>query len=288
MFLQDRFDRGLQFSTIKSYISALGHFLPLFDGLSLGKHRLVSMFLKGVKRLRPPTRVVVPPWDLSIVLNYLSKPPFEPLASADFKHCLLKTVFLIAVASVARSSELAALDCRPPFTMVRRQYASLKHNEVFRPKVPTPQNVNRTINLQALPDSPSCPVRALNYYLQAAEQVRVRDCFQLFVSFASGNRAGRKVLPSTISGWLVTVIRDAYEDAGLPPPQVSGHTTRKMGTSRAWAAGASCEEICRAATWSSSLTFAQHYKLDVLPASSFSISSLALGEHDISSSSESD
>ena len=265
-------------------MSALSNFLPDFDGVSLGRHRLISIFLRGVKRRRPPVRCVVLQWDLNLVLKFLDKPPFEPLHQASFKHCCLKTVFLVAVASAARTSELAALDCRSPFTVIRTGFASLKHNEVFLPKVPTQENIDRSINLHALPGSFSCPVRALNCYVQRSAQLRRPDSTQLFVSFAKG-REGVKVRPSTISGWLVSVIKLAYEDAKLPLPQVTGHTTRKMATSRAWAAGASCEQICRAATWSSGLTFSQFYKLDVLPASQSSISTRVLSrEHEISSS----
>lgn len=275
-FLQDRLDSGLQYSTIKSYVSSLGHFLPFYDGVSIGKVRAVVTLLKGVKRLRPPQRIIVPQWDLDLVLEYLNKAPFEPLESASFKHCLLKTVFLVAVASAARASELAALDCRAPFTVVKTGYASLCHNEVFVPKVASPQNVNRNIYLESLFPSRSCPVRALSQYVNLSSRFRVKGCTQLFVSFALGGRKGRGVVPSTISGWLVSVIKEAYLVAGLPAPSVTGHTTRKMGTSRAWLKGASVEAICRAATWSSHTTFAKHYKLDVLPSAAHSISRLVL------------
>jgi integrase len=265
---------GRAANTIKSYISALGKYLPLFDGVQLGQHRLVAMFLAGCKNLRRPPRHTVPSWDLDLVLKYLAKAPFEPMSRASLQDWTFKTVLLIALASAARVSELAALDCNPPYTMVRQGFASLKHCEEFVPKVPSSANVERTINLKAL-DSVLCPVRALRHYLQISKAVRSPGTSQLFVTVATG-RQGKPVQPSTISGWLVRVIRGAYLDAGKPLPVVKAHSTRKMATSKAWVSGASCEEICAAATWSSGLTFAQFYKLDMPPPHLSSISSRVL------------
>ena len=58
---------------------------------------------------RPRVTPVLPQWDLGIVLEALSKPPYEPLREASFKHLTLKTVFLLAMASAGRCSELHAL-----------------------------------------------------------------------------------------------------------------------------------------------------------------------------------
>ena len=58
---------------------------------------------------RPRVTPVLPQWDLGIVLEALSKPPYEPLREASFKHLTLKTVFLLVMASAGRLSELHAL-----------------------------------------------------------------------------------------------------------------------------------------------------------------------------------
>ena len=55
---------------------------------------------------RPRFTPVLPQWDLGIVLEALSKPPYEPLREGSLKHLTLKTVFLLAVASGRRRSEL--------------------------------------------------------------------------------------------------------------------------------------------------------------------------------------
>ena len=58
---------------------------------------------------RPRMTLVLPQWDLGIVLEALSKPPYELLQEASLKHFALKTVFLLAMASAGRCTELQAL-----------------------------------------------------------------------------------------------------------------------------------------------------------------------------------
>ncbi len=47
----------------------------------LGRHRMVSAFMRGVRRLRPTRPMAVHSWDLSVVLEGLVTAPFEPLES---------------------------------------------------------------------------------------------------------------------------------------------------------------------------------------------------------------
>ena len=58
---------------------------------------------------RPRLTPVLPQWDLVIVLEAVSKPSYEPLREATLKHLTFKTVFLLAMASAGRRSELQAL-----------------------------------------------------------------------------------------------------------------------------------------------------------------------------------
>ena len=58
---------------------------------------------------RPRVTQVLPQLDLGIVLEALSKSPYEPLHEASLKHLTLKTVFLLEMASAGRRNELQAL-----------------------------------------------------------------------------------------------------------------------------------------------------------------------------------
>ena len=54
-------------------------------------HRLLSSF----HRDRPKSSRNLPKWNLSVVLNELTKAPFEPMKDTDLKHLTLKTAFIL-------------------------------------------------------------------------------------------------------------------------------------------------------------------------------------------------
>ncbi len=65
----------------------------LIDGVSVGKHPLVARFIRGAKRLRPPTRATVPSWDLAIVLEGLVMTPFRTTRVSAYQVSDSKDVF---------------------------------------------------------------------------------------------------------------------------------------------------------------------------------------------------
>ncbi|KAL0162259.1 hypothetical protein M9458_041655, partial [Cirrhinus mrigala] len=89
-FLQAWFATGLTYSTLKVYVAAIAAFQSPLGGQSVGKHPLVTRFLRGALRLRPPVRSPVPTWDLAVVLKALCKPPFEPLEEVSDRTLTLK------------------------------------------------------------------------------------------------------------------------------------------------------------------------------------------------------
>ena len=94
-------------STIDGYRTAIvdtlgpaGHHIAQSSDL----HRLLSSF----NRDHPKSSRNLPKWDLSVVLNELTKAPFEPMKDTDLKHLTLKTAFLLALASGKRHSKIHA------------------------------------------------------------------------------------------------------------------------------------------------------------------------------------
>ena len=68
---------------------------------------------------------LTPQCDHGIVLDALRKPPYEPLREATLKHLTLKTVFLLAMASAGRRSELQALVFDPQYTQFKPKGAGV-------------------------------------------------------------------------------------------------------------------------------------------------------------------
>ena len=94
-------------STIDGYRTAIvdtlgpaGHHIAQSSDL----HRLLSSF----HRDRPKSSRNLPKWNLSVVLNELTKTPFESMKDTDLKHLTLKTAFLLALASGKCHNEIHA------------------------------------------------------------------------------------------------------------------------------------------------------------------------------------
>ncbi len=112
-FLQDRFASGLSSSTLNVYMAAIAaHHAPVGEQ-SLGRNPLVTRFLQGNRRLRPPVRPRMPTWDLAVVLEALSKAPFEPLEEVPLRFLTVKTVFLLTIFFLKRVGDLQALSVAP-------------------------------------------------------------------------------------------------------------------------------------------------------------------------------
>ncbi len=107
-FLQERLTVGVAATTLRVYVAAIAAQREL-DEIPLGRHRrMVSAFMRGVRRLRPVRPTAVPSWDLSVVLEGLVTAPFEPLESVSEQILTLKDSLLLALTSLKRVGDLQA------------------------------------------------------------------------------------------------------------------------------------------------------------------------------------
>ncbi len=106
-FLQERLTAGAAATTHRVYVAAIAARRELNE-IPLGRHLMVSAFMRGVRRLRPVRPTAVPSWDLSVVLEGLVTAPFKPLESALDRILTLKVVLLLALTSLKRVGDLQA------------------------------------------------------------------------------------------------------------------------------------------------------------------------------------
>ncbi len=78
------------------------------EGKSVGKHDWVIRFLRGARRLNPPRPPSIPSWDMSLVLRATQQGPFELLQTVEPKFLSMKTLLLLALASIKRVGDLHA------------------------------------------------------------------------------------------------------------------------------------------------------------------------------------
>lgn len=182
-FLEDGFQKGLQPATLKRQVAALDsiYSLKIHTFPSLSRHPIVQKFLRGATLLRPVTFHRFPTWHLNTVLRALTGPPFEPMGQVDLKWVWMKLIFLVAIMSARRVSELSALSCRDDLCIFHRDKVVLGMDPTFKPKVASPLHLGLEINLPSFCPHPTHPQerkwhmldvrRALKFFLQRTEQL---------------------------------------------------------------------------------------------------------------------
>ena len=100
-------EKLLQPSTIDGYRTAIANKVGN-NQINISKDENLTRLLDSFHRDKPKGRRGVPTWNLSLVLHQLTKAPFEPLRKASLKHLTFKTVFLLALGSGKRRSEILA------------------------------------------------------------------------------------------------------------------------------------------------------------------------------------
>ena len=120
----------------------------------------------------------MPSWNLSLVLHQLTKAPFEPMKGSFLKHLTFKTVFLLALGSGKRRSEIHAWQNRIG------QRCPCIHHPAFFPRISWPKRVQTlwpqwlyqpwppTLDRSLKSDRSLFPVRALRYYLDRTSDIR--------------------------------------------------------------------------------------------------------------------
>jgi hypothetical protein len=256
-------------NTLKGYVSAIAARHAPVDGAMLSLHPLVSQWTKGLLKFKGVPRVLVPSWNLEIVLHALKAAPFEPLERASNKFLTLKTVFLVAITSARRASELHALRRGADHVHMNATNVTLWPDVAFMPKVNSTFHATQPLVLPALHDEPDkqlrllCVRRMLKTYLTRSALYRADGAEQLFVAYGA-KKLGQPISKRRLSAWLVETVAIAYQVQGLPVPMgVKGHQTRKLATSIADMAGVDPQDICNAATWASGSTFVKAYRLNV-------------------------
>ena len=268
-------EKNLQPSTIDGYRSAIADKLGN-TSVNVGKDENLTRLLDSFHRDRPKGRRGVPAWNLSLVLHQLTKAPFEPLRKASLKHLTFKTVFLLALASGKRRSEIHAwlnknirhqadwskVSLYPSPSFLAKNHLAKEGPECVAPVV-IPA-LAPALDKSLKEDRSLCPVRALRYYLDKTQDLRTGKEL-VFVSFKQGFNKG--ISPATISSWIkqtVVLCYDLSDQDSLTLHQVKAHDVRAFAASKAFQGGISLDQILAACHWKSHNTFTQFYLKDVV------------------------
>ena len=272
-------DKKLQPSTIDGYRSAIADKLGNTT-VNISKDDNLTRLLESFHRDRPRGRRGIPSWNLSLVLHQLTRAPFEPLREASLKHLTFKTVFLLALGSGKRRSEIHAWQHKnirhqsdwskvslfpSPSFLSKNQLAKEGPESVAPVVIPA---LAPTLDKYLKSDRSLCPVRALRYYLDRTSDLRQHKEL-VFVSFKKG--FDKDISPATISSWIKQTVILCYELSDHQAHtlhQVKAHDVRAFAASKAFQSGVSLEQILAACHWKSHNTFTQFYLKDVAWADS--------------------
>ena len=272
-------DKKLQPSTIDGYRSAIADKLGPTT-VNISKDDNLTRLLESFHRDRPKGWRGIPSWNLSLVLHQLTKAPFEPLREASLKHLTFKTVFLLALGSGKRRSEIHAWQHKnirhqsdwskvslfpSPSFLSKNQLAKEGPESVAPVVIPA---LAPTLDKSLKSDRSLCPVRALRYYLDRTSDLR-QSKELVFVSFKKG--FDKDISPATISSWIKQTVILCYELSDQQAHtlhQVKAHDVRAFAASKAFQSGISLEQILAACHWKSHNTFTQFYLKDVAWADS--------------------
>ena len=263
-------DRKLQPSTIDGYRSAIADKLGN-SNLNISKDENLTRLLDSFHRDRPKGRRCIPSWNLSLVLHQLTKAPFEPIKEASLKHLTFKTVFLLALGSGKRRSEIHAWQNRnirhqsdwskvsqypSPSFLSKYQLAKEGPDSVAPVVIPAlAPSLDRSLKF----DRSLCWVRALRYYLDRTSNLR-QNKELVFVSFKKG--FDKDISPATISSWIKQTVILSYELSDQEAHtlhQVKAHDVRAFAASKAFQSGVSLEQFLSACHRKSHNTFTQFY-----------------------------
>ena len=242
-YLAHLFEKGLAYSTINTYRSALSQTLPSIEGFNIGSHPLVTRLMKGVFNKRRPTQTLVPKWSVERVLEMLRL--WHPPEELDLDKLTRKTVMLLALATARRCSSLAILSTKQGYFVIGEE------NMSFQPlgleKQSRPDHVSPPIEVRAFEDQRVDPVKYTKAYIERTQDLRQTQ--QLLLSLRPPHKAASKAV---IARWLEQVIAESGQKG-------TGGSVRSAATSKAISAGISTEMVLKAGDWSRESTFRRFY-----------------------------
>ena len=261
--------------TIAGVKSCLSQAFNLCGVLDITNDIHLAALLRNFTIECPAERFDTPKWNLALVLNMLLSEPFEPIYSIDLKHLTYKTVFLVALASAARTSELHSVTAaglshsvgwskvwlRPSLSFLAKNQSSRDIDQRRKFIIPSLQDFTGP----DLPERKLCPIRALRMYLAKTEKRRSKQKQKaLFISI-NPNRS-KDISKSAIAMWLRNTIKLAHSNCSDHQAQLVSarpHEIRAVASSVAFDRSLALSQIMQTCTWKSNNCFTSFYLCDM-------------------------
>ena len=236
--------KGLSSKTVLSYRGALA--LPLRVGFNISTTDKEFNLLSRSQFLeKPAPGKKIPSWSLNHALEFFNAPRFN-VKRCSLRDLFLKTLFLTAVASGNRCSELAA--CAREGINIKPNKVTIPVKQNFLFKNQTASHTPNAISYPALPNHSLCPVASLATYLNKTKDMPHENHLFIHPNSRKPLKSGR------ISYWLVQTLKMA-----TPNFKGKAHDVRGQAFSAAWAIGTPILQILKEGFWMSPNVFINNY-----------------------------
>ena len=231
--------------------------LPLKYGFNISTKAIeFNLLSKSQFISNPPSKIRVPEWKLDKVLELLEQPRF--LENVSDEDLLLKCLFLTALATGNRASELSAMTRKSAIFLNNGEKIKLSVKSGFLyknermgkspPEIIIPSLKTENNSIHSL-----CPVNTLKNFLERTKNFK-QDCLFFDV------KTKQKLSAPRISFCLCKLINIAQ-----PGTFPRGHDVRKLSSSLAWTRGIPIDQIIKNAFWKTSSTFISSYLVKLGP-----------------------
>jgi hypothetical protein len=246
-FLSEIHEEGKAYRSINVSRSMLSATLDKIEGYDVGKHPLVIKLMLGIFNSNPPKPKYNSFWDIGSELSYLEG--LGPDTSLSFKNLSSKLVMLLALTSLFRVSEIAAIDFKSivfSWPVVKFALSRLRKSQR--------KGSLQVFSLNNLGSSLlNCPVSCLERYIFVTSELRKESENS---SLILGLRSPHPPIgASTIGRWIKLLL----SEAGVDTTTYSAHSTRGASASKAVSAGLSIDSILKTGSWASESVFSKHY-----------------------------
>ena len=249
-FFRSLFESGKRPKTLSSYKSALRDPLWWAFGIDLNGD-LFNMMIKGCGLRRPDSPPRPISWSLHKVLAHLNS---IDARTARPRQLLGKTLFLLALATGSRVSELVALSRdKGHITFYPSGVAKLIPDRTFLAKNELPTKRKKPLRVLSLDNDhvALCPVSTLKIYLERTVQY---SCGHLFRTHSTGTPLSAFGLRREIVGIIKVSNPDSYPKT---------HDIRKLASSFAFFEDMAFTDLVEYTGWSSTRVFMKHYLKEV-------------------------
>lgn len=257
-FFSDQLSEGKAANTIAGYRSAISEIHDPVDGQSIGNHPDISRAIAAVMKENPPALHNDDIIDITPSLEFIIS--LGNNESMTFRNLSLKTVFLIALVTASRPSDLTKIDMSTAkITNVSYSFECIapKESKIALAHAPsTTKRRSKTVFIGSYSDNPHlCPYSALKTLISRTSHLRTSNDRKRSI-FLITKQPYTPASVDTVANWIKEVMKKSSQS-------LTARDVRSTSASLAQNSGADLATVLALGNWSSNSTYQRFYQRGV-------------------------